>query len=292
MNCKRWSKRLSLISHSSLAAIGVIWLIINVGNYLSHDWIDKNINTNLTVIILVFVFIVVLIVRRPPSTFRSKIDGKDVWIEIKVGNAHKNKGALVVPINNEFDPSQGGNIIKAKNPSILNELICRYYSSQVEHLITDINQKKDLLRGDDGKYPIGSMVEIEQKNKKFYLLANSYKNLQNRSTSDNNDFLSSLGGLWESLSNDAEKDDVITIPLINTGHGRATNLTRKTSVHYIIRTFIFAVQQKTVCDKLIISIYPDDVTKGNIDLDELGEYLKYACKYYIFNPKPIGTEIV
>jgi len=38
---------------------------------------------------------------------------------------------------------------------------------------------------------------------------------------------------------------------------------------------------------------PDDLKKGNIDLDELDEYLRFSCRHYkvtTFTDKPEGQE--
>ncbi len=50
---------------------------------------------------------------------------------------------------------------------------------------------------------------------------------------------------------------------------------------------------ENVADKLIISIYPEDIKKGNIDLDEVEEYLRFNCNHYRkveFSTKPEGKE--
>ncbi len=49
-----------------------------------------------------------------------------------------------------------------------------------------------------------------------------------------------------------------------------------------------------VAERLIISIHPEDLEKGDIDLDQIDEFLRYSCRHYrkvTFHAKPEGKEI-
>ena len=108
------------------------------------------------------------------------------------------------------------------------------------------------------------------------------------------DFLLSLTKLWEYIATESGRNDVVTIPLINTNHGRITNLNRATAIREIIQSYIETSKRFNIADKLIISIQPDDLNKGNINLDEMDEYLRFSCKHYrmtMFSPIPEGKEI-
>ncbi len=180
----------------------------------------------------------------------------------------------MVPVNNEFDMSLGGNVQKAN--SIQAQLIKRYYSGKVEHLTTDVS-----AAAESGKaHEIGKTIEIEQGGKKFYLLVNSTKGANNRVKSNIDDFLQALAGLWLYLAYEASRDSSVTIPLINTQHGRDAYLSRGGALKEIIASYVDFTKSNDICEKLVIVIHPSDLEKGEIDLDEIDDFLKFSCKHY------------
>ena len=269
---KRWIKNWKSILTDIFAAVGFLILLTEVSNYFFPDFTQPKSWFWLFVLVSL---IYGLFKNYPKSSFAQKIRDKDSWIVIKIGDAVSNAGALVVPVNNEFDLSLNGNVKKAK--SIQNKLIGDFYDSKEDHLKNDIQQKLDLKQK---PFPIGKTIEVEQKKKRFYLLANSIKNENNRATSSFDDFLMALNGLWDFLSCDASKDEAVTMPLINTQHGRNSQLTRDVVIKQIIDTFIDTSKYKCICEKLIISIHPSDIEKGALDFDSLCAYLEFQCNNY------------
>lgn len=289
----RWIKNWKSILVDLISYIGIFWLFVEIIAYYKSEFADiyiKNIRLFLIAFVLLFIF--ALLKNKPATRFGYNLRGKDNFIEIKVGDIFKNNGALVIPVNNEFDMSLGGNVFKTN--SIQSQVIQKFYSGKVEHLNTDISQKIPL----GSKYEIGKTIEIEQKNnelgsKKFYLVANSIKKDNNRVISEIDHFTQALNGLWAYIALESGRDTTVNIPIINTQHGRDSYLSRMTAIKEIIASYVESSKSLNICEKLIISIYPDDLEKGNIDLDELNEYLKYSCKHYrqvIFKVKNKGEE--
>ena len=104
----------------------------------------------------------------------------------------------------------------------------------------------------------------------------------------------SINRLWDFLSSDTTKGESITIPLINTQHGRNVELTREVVIKQIIDTFIDSSKYSSICEELIITIHPSDIEKGNLDFDKLCEYLSFQAQNYKvikFDTKTIGQEI-
>lgn len=270
---KRWINNWRNILKDFLSSLGLFWLLLEIINYFFSESSDFLKTATAFLSILFISFLYSILKNRPKSSYIQKIRDKDVHIEIKIGDAFDNSGALVIPINNEFDLSLNENVKKAK--SIQNKLIVDFYDSKIEHLKNDISNKIDLSKT---PYPTGTTVEIEQKNKTFYFLVNSKKKKNNRVESSLDDFMMALNGIWDYLSNNAGKDESVTIPLLNTQHGRNSNLNRDTAIKQIIETFISSTRYKIVCDKLIISIYPSDLKIGQINFDNLVNYLIFTLK--------------
>jgi hypothetical protein len=286
---KRWVDNYIEILRDFLSALGLFWLLLQFISYFFTNFSELLKTANVFQIILFASFIYGVLKNYPKSSCCRKIRDRDSYIELKIGDAFSNNGALVVPINNEFDIALDGNVKKAN--SIQNRAIEILYSSKEEHLENDIRNKVDL---NNVPFPMGTVVEVEQNNKRLYLLANSQKGQNNRSNSTIDDFMSAIYGLWDFLSSDSSKDESVTVPLINTQHGRNPNLTREVAVKQIIDTFIESSKTKSVCEKLIISIYPNDIAKGGLNFDSLSDYLSFQCENYKdikFDSKPEGKAI-
>ena len=275
MQTKRWLRKSKNIFFDSITAIGIFWLFVEIFSYSTNGASDSYLKSvSLFLIIFIIILIGSIIKNKPKTSFKYNLRNKDNYIQVKVGDAFQNKGSLVIPVNNEFDMSLGGNVLKSN--SIQSQVIKKYYSSKIDHINTDI--EKEIAFGT--KYDIGKTIEIENSGKKFYLVANSIKKENNRVKSEVDDFIQTLNGLWEYLALESGRNTNVTIPLMNTQHGRDSYLTRKSAIKEIINSYIESSKDLNICENLIISIYPDDLIKGNIDLNEINEYLRFQCKHY------------
>ena len=274
-NFKRWMENFKLIIADIVTGVGLFWLFVEMASYSTNGIIDVYAK-NIWIFVIAFslILLISLIKNKPRTSFVYKLRNKDNFINIKVGDAFENNGALVIPINDCFDVSLGGNVKKAK--SLQNKLIKDFYSNKEDHLRTDISKKTNI----DQPHEIGKTIEVEQKGKLFYLLVNSRKKENNRVESSVDDFLLSLSKLWSYIALESGRNSVVTIPIIGTNHGRITNINRVVAIKEIIDSYIDSSKHLNIADRLIISIHPDDLKKGNIDLDELDEYLKFSCKHY------------
>lgn len=297
---KRFFKSWQNIIKDFFVGIGFLWLITEVLSFFFEKEI-KEIQDDFGVYLFVSFLIISLlfstIKNLPKTSFKIKIRNKDSWINLKIGDAFKNKGALIIPINDDLDSYLNGNLAKAK--SLHNKLINDYFDNNYKKLDELINTK---IIGKVKPFEIGSVIEIEKdlkrffkvENKRFYLLVNTKKQDNNRVNSTIDDFMISINKLWDFLSTDTTKGESITIPLINTQHGRNAELTREVVIKQIIDTFIDASKYSSICEELIITIHPSDIEKGNLDFDRLCEYLSFQAQNYKvikFDTKTIGQEI-
>lgn len=275
LKTKRWQHNLKNILIDIVSWIGIFWLFVEMFSYSTKgttDYIFKNVYLFSTVFVLIC--ILSLFKNRPRTSFKYNLRNKDSYIEVKVGDAFDNSGALVVPVNDEFDMSLGGNV--GKTNSIQNQLIQKFYANKVDHLNTDISARVTIGQ----KHEIGKTIEVEQGNKKFYLVVNSFKKDNNRVRSEIDDFIQALNGLWQYVALDSGRNVNLTIPLINTQHGRDSYMTRRGAIKEIITSYIESSKNLNICENLIISIHPSDLMKGNIDLDEIDDFLKFSCSHY------------
>jgi hypothetical protein len=273
---KRLQKKWKIILIDLLSGVGLFWLFVEMSSYFTNGNVDIFLKTPFIYFCTLFLILVAVIIKnKPKTTFKERIRGKDNFIEIRVGDAFENNGALIIPFNNQFDTRLSGNVKKAD--SLQNKLIQDYYSGKSEHLDIDIEKQNiDFSK----KYEIGKTIEIENNGKRFYLLVNSHKLENCRVEASIDDLIISLSGVWDFLANDTSRNKIVTIPLLNTGHGRGPALTKMKIVKDIIHSYIEESKTINICEKLIISILETDIDKKLIDLDELEEYLKARTKFF------------
>ena len=270
-----------------LASVGAIWLAIEILSFLNED--AKSFLCVHGVWFFMLGVLFVCFLDRPKRVFVYQLRERDVAIEIHIADAFEVSGDLVVPINTTFDTDLDGRIPKAR--SIQGEFTRRYYDSNVSHLDLDIAEalaKEDYsyeeppekTRGKKRRYPIGTVIQLEQSKRLFYLVANTHINDAGVASTTTEDLRASLAELWYYISEKGSKGDIV-IPLLGTGKARLTEK-REDIFLEIIRSFIASCSSGTYCDKLIVAIYPPDVTKHRIDLNYLRDFLEYSCKYAKF----------
>lgn len=275
LKTRRWFRNSKNILIDSVSLIGIFWLFVEIFSYSTDGKADKVLkDVYLFTTAFLLIIISAVIKNKPKTSFKYHLRNKDNYIEIRVGDAFDNNGALVVPVNDEFDMSLAGNVAKAN--SIQNQVIKKFYSGKTDHINTDISSK--IIIGQ--KYDVGKTIEVEQGGKKFYFVVNSIKFPNNRAKSDVDDFIQALNGLWQFIALESGRNNEVTIPLMNTQHGRDSNLTRKSAIKEIITSYIESSKHLNICEKLIISIHPQDLVRGSIDLDEIDDFLKFSCNHY------------
>jgi len=273
----RWFKkdRLRDIGTTLISLLTVFWLLVEVTSYFTKSASDSYLKNAIIYIIVLLTFIILsLYVNRPRTSIKEKIKDRDNFVELRVGDAFKNSGALVVPINNYLDVSLDGNIAKAD--SLQNRLIVDYYDNKPEHLGLDIGKTHTI----NSENEIGTVIEVEKNSKLFYLLVNTRKQENNRVRSEVGDLQKSLISLWDYIANCSCRNDSVTVPILSAGHGR-TSEQKKEILKKIIYSYIKSSQNLDVCKNLIISIPEEYVEDKLINLEEMSEYLKYVCNYFM-----------
>ena len=104
----RWLKkyRLKEIGITWVSVLTTFWLLVEVASYFTSDKSDIIFKNGIFYIFFLLTsFFFALYWNRPRTSAKEKIDDRDAFLELKVGDAFKNKGALVVPFNNYLDVS-------------------------------------------------------------------------------------------------------------------------------------------------------------------------------------------
>ena len=222
--------------------------------------------------------------RRPQISTSSKLSGRDIEIEIRVGNIFDISGAYVLSTNTTFDTDIDQGLIAEE--SIQGQFTRKYYQS-ISHLDHDLETAlcdhsfetlSDQRQGKNRRYRIGTIVQLKPNNETIYLIAIADINEHGIAQSTFDNVKICLAEIWEYIGSRGDLQP-IAIPLIGSGRARLTQK-RDEITKEIIKSFIAACSTKKFCEKLTIVISPSDYDK--LDFYELGEFLNYICKYTEF----------
>lgn len=224
-------------------------------------------------------------------------DSPDITITLKVCDALKNEGAVIIPTNSTFDTVMEDEFIS--EGSLQGQYQNKYFRGRISELDKKISDgltgKKCIVLKDGRKhnkkqYPIGTVSRVSEKNKRAYFLADSDIDPQGHPVDvDASDVSEALTGLWYDLGRKGNSEPY-SIPLIGTGKARAKDVSRNEVVQQIILSFLAASKEYKITESLTICIHPLDFEK--IDWDGLCEFLKYQSQYANIKPadvRPIGT---
>lgn len=276
-----------------LSAFGALWLVIEITEFfrptsapeLREGW---------------WLFLIAgvgaaLWINRPRHSVSCKLSGRDVVIEVYVGDlfekcGEKDNGAYVIGSNTTFDTASS--VIDAN--SVQGQFAGKYYDSSA-HLDGDIDKS---VRGaastscgytKPGKsvaYPLGTVAQVSARGKTAYLLAIASINESGVANATFDDLKSALPALWEHISNRGRLDAIV-MPVLGTGFSRLPQ-SREEIIREIIDSFVAACAMKRFSPALTIVVHGPDFYRNEVDLPELGRYLRHVCRYTQFSGSRSG----
>lgn len=277
------SRKLQLVK-SFFMALGFIWLILAISTYFYSD-LPNQIKGYWWVCVLVPI-IWSIVDNRPTLSVHQRLIGRDVIIEICIGDIFQFKGAYIVGSNTTFDTEVGNGLISSK--SIQGQFTEKFYDD-VKHLDVDLDDalRREKFtkvtsdkRGKKKEYGIGTVAKVENKTVEAYFLAIASLNQHGVASSSFENIQVSLSCVWSYIANRGGINPLV-IPILGSGFSRI-EVTRDQIIKEIIRSFVAACATKRFTEKLTIVIHPDDFRKYDLDLAELNEFLTYQCKYTEF----------
>jgi hypothetical protein len=269
---------------SSLEALGALWLFIEVVSFFSQNAATTLKGQWLPIIAISLSW--AIWANRPIHQVSYRLNGRDVIIEIRVGDIFKMQGSIVVPTNRTFDTELSPNLISLR--SIQGAFTKKYYDNTA-HLNHDI---ESALEGVDfeeectekiGKkrlYAVGTCIKLAIQGVTSYWLAIAKLNNHGRAQGTVEDIRTSLPVLWDYVSEMGDYGTVL-IPVIGSGYSRIVK-SREEIIREILKSFVAACAARKPCEKLAIVVSTSDYYDYAMSLDELGGYLLHLCKYTIF----------
>jgi Domain of unknown function (DUF6430) len=265
-----------------LSRVSILWGLLNIARFFLKIP-DHEVETHWELFVGV-VAIWTFWERRPILSVSEKLTDRDIELEVKIGNIFKEKGAKIISLNTTFDTDVDNGIIA--EDSLQGQFTRKFYNSVqdfdkelnvqiLEHsVIEEVNSKK---RGKTKRYELGTVIQVRPRGQLFYLVAIADFNEQGVAQSSFDTLKVCLRKTWKYIGQCGETDPII-IPLMGSGRARLTTK-RITIAQEIIRSFVEACASKKCCEKFTVIISPDDYRKHDLNLYELGEFLKFICKY-------------
>ncbi len=267
-----------------LVVFGALWLCVEIISYFS-DGIGNLIKGHW------FLFIVVGLLwtlweNRPILSTSQHLSGRDINIELCIGDFFDFKGSYIIGSNTTFDTEMRNGLISEK--SLQGQFTNKYY----DNLMHLDNELEGALKSESfsetnsnkiGKkkcYEIGTVAKLAPRNSEAYFVAIAELNEHGIASSSFDNIKDSLVKLWDFIANRGGIEPLV-IPVIGSGFSRI-EIPRELIIKEIVKSFIAACATKRFAEKLIIVIYPNDYKKYDINLMELNEFIKYQCKYTEF----------
>lgn len=286
---KAWLRNLISIKAGSalLSSFGVLWLFIEVGVYFfANTQFSSTLHQSWLLFLISGIFIATVICR-PRIRVSCKLNGRDVSIEIAIGNIFDFPGALIIGSNTTFDTQISKKLISDK--SIQGQFTKRYYGDEtqldselqaslasIDHEVLTVNHA-----GKNLKYPIGTVVRLNPTNRTAYFVAIAHINEHGVAEGTYEQLKVALGNLWVFIGTKGIKESLV-VPVLGTGFSRITK-PREEVIREIVNSFKAACAEKIFCDKLTIVISPKDIQHYQISLERLGAFIQHICTYTEFS---------
>ena len=297
ISAKRLGKNIGSICQTGFAIVGGLITVVELSDIAGIEKVRELFQQYFWLVLLV-VAILSVIIKWDRLRYTVKIaDSPDITITLKVCDALKNEGAVIIPTNSTFDTVMEDEFIS--EASIQGQYQIKFFKNRIPELDKKLKEGltgKHCVELKDGRqhnierFPIGTVSRVNEKNKRAYFLADSDIDPQGHPIDvDATDVSQALTGLWYELSRSGNCEPY-SIPLIGTGKARAKDVSRNEVVQQIILSFLAASKEHKITESLTICIHPGDFEK--IDWDGLCEFLKYQSQYANVKPadaKPIGT---
>lgn len=236
--------------------------------------------------------------RRPVVACCERLNGTDIWIEIRIADIFSLKAAYVISANTSFDTVINEKLI-SKNS--LQGAFTEMHYDRIQHLDADLTsalrhqkplrERPSKVGGKSKIYPIGSVALLSPNGQTAYFLAISELNEFGVAESSFEAVKTALASLWNFVSVRGSYEP-LAIPILGTGRGRLTT-PRAAVIKEIIRSFIAACAERKFANKLTVVISPKDYHENGLNIYDLGEFLRYACRYTEVTPshRRAGTAI-
>lgn len=254
------------IVSTTLSVFGALWLMVEIIDYFGGEENAEKMRSFWWVFLLVAV---IICVERlwPKKMFSYLVDGRDISVELVIGDIFKQDGPIIVGSNTAFETSQ----TLISKTSLQGLFSSKYFS--------DIRSINDQVNSQQPNRPVdfGTTVTVRGNNRVAYFCAIAEMNEAGVARSNMENLRASLGGLWVYLSRNAEKC-ILNVPVLGSGFSRIS-ASREEIIQEIVLSFLVAITDSSFCEGIRIVVHPKDVKKYGLKIDKITKFLEHHCQY-------------
>ncbi|TBC65041.1 MULTISPECIES: macro domain-containing protein [Rhizobium] len=272
--------RYALLSPDAIAKIfaivGGIYVVMDIADFFSIYTKDRYSKYALVLMIAVAVIWVVA-TRRPITRFSYKIPGKDLAVEVRIGDLFDGGNDVVISTNTTFDTDMASGLIDTD--SIQGQVATRFFNANTAEIDRQLNLdlaakqgvERPGARGKKTEYPIGTVARVRSHNRTFYFVAMSRLNADGNAISLPREVEDALEATWTFVRTNGDLRD-LSIPVMGTGRGR-TGVPRKKMIERIAQSFYDEAKHNIFSNRLCIVVRPKDAENFAVNLYQIRDYL-------------------
>jgi hypothetical protein len=266
---------------SFLSTFGALWLLIEITNFFSPRVAE--LIRGYWFLFLIVGLAVAFINNLPKHRAACRLTGRDVWIEIRVGDMFSLPGALIVGSNVSFDTDLSSGLISPR--SVQGQFTEKYYNS-VTHLDNDLGSALASLSsvpapsdkpGKAAVYPTGTTIRLVTRDRVAYFVGVATLNSHGVAQATFEDLKTALPLLWECVATRGGFEPLI-MPVLGSGFSRLPQ-TREEIIREIIKSFVAACAATRPTEGLTIVMPYKDFYGNDVNLADIERYLQHVCRY-------------
>ena len=264
-----------------LSAFGGLWLLVETSSFFSAQL--GELFRAYWAVFLMLGLVLAACQNRPRHYATSRLAGRDVTIEIRVGDIFSLPGALVIGATTTFETDIAHGLISAR--SVQGQFTERFYDA-VSYLNADLagalasvtsDGTRAGTRGKTVAYPIGTTVRVVARGRPAYFVAIASLNEHGVAHASFDDLKTSLPQLWEAVATKGDFERLV-MPVLGSGFARLPQ-TREEIIRETVKSFAAACSSVRPTEALTIVMPYADFYEHRVDLPELERYLQHVSRY-------------
>ncbi|MFI0485226.1 macro domain-containing protein [Actinomadura sp. 9N215] len=215
----------------------------------------------------------------PRTSFSRYFPTPGTTITIVVGDLFRQDGHLIIGMNDTFDTDTASVIAPH---SIQGQMLDREYGGELPRLDEDLEKalrdvpaslmetRADRPQGKLARYPVGTVVVIGERDRRFFCVAYSTSDNDNVVHSTVDDLWRSLSETWKAVRRHGERRTV-SVSVLGTGLARISNLPPHDLIRLILISYMAASREGVIADQLRLVIHPK--LAANLNIQEIEDFL-------------------
>lgn len=266
---------ISIMLGHFLQALGTLWLFLEVSSYFFSSLTEVKGR-------LFYAFIIIALIwtvgRSSPSlNYKKKSKASNVEMEIKTGDLLSESGNIAFGCNDYFD-TEPEKVVGSR--SIIAQFVRKSFDGDhlsLDRQITDFLDRQEITGiattetrkslGKTQRFPIGTIVVIQENERKVFLSAFTRTNPDNTTIVFKEDLWASLSELWTAVRKYGYSEPIL-IPAWGAGLARFP-ASRISLIQLAILSFVIATRESIVSRKLTLVI-----SESDYDPEEMAEAIE------------------